>query len=359
MLRNRIKAGAVAITVALIASACGAVGDGGGGKDEKTLVVANWKDYGSDMKWVTEEFEKKTGAKVVHQYFNSEDELLQMLRTGGTGKIDVALPNLAYVQPAVESDLIQPIDESRVKTLDKIIPELRDSEAVVMDSKRYAVPWVWGATSLAYRTDGSVGEPDSWSTLWDSKNKGKVAYFDDPTTAIMTAALYLGEDPLDPDLAKVKKALIALKPNVKVFWSSADDWTKAFSTGAIDLGNLWSGLAGTSIANDDPVKFVIPKEGGISWADSWAIVKDAPHEDLAYEWINFVTSKEFQVRWANDKDRSSPAPVNVDAQAALSDEVKTRIQAHPEWLSDLTLQTAVPKETLREWTELWQEVKAN
>lgn len=42
----------------------------------------------------------------------------------------------------------------------------------------------------------------------------------------MTAALYLGEDPYNPDLSKVKKSLIELKNNSKVFWASADDWTK-------------------------------------------------------------------------------------------------------------------------------------
>ncbi|MDI3269418.1 MAG: ABC transporter substrate-binding protein, partial [Bacillota bacterium] len=54
-----------------------------------TLVVANWKGYGSDLPWAVEAFEKKTGAKVIHQYINSDEELVAMVREGGLGKIDV------------------------------------------------------------------------------------------------------------------------------------------------------------------------------------------------------------------------------------------------------------------------------
>lgn len=350
--------GAALALTTFVAAGCGGGGSSGDKEGDKTLVVANWKDYGSDMDWVTAEFEKQTGAKVVHQYFNSEDELLQMLRTGGVGKIDVVLPNLAYVQPGKNEGLLQPIDEGKLEHLDALIPELVNSEALVIDGKRYGVPWVWGATSLAYNPETAKGDTNSWSMLWDPANKGKVAFFDDPTTAVMTAALKLGLDPHKPDLDAVRKSLTELKANVRVNWSSADDWTKAYSSGAIVAGNLWSGLAGTQIANGDSIKFVIPAEGGVGWGDSWSLVKDAPHEQLAYDWINFMTSKEFQERWANDKDRSSPAPANMEAQKALTPETRDRIQAHPEWLKELALQTALPPETMQAWTELWQEVKA-
>lgn len=357
-MRSGIRAALAAATVALASAVAGCAGTEGTSESADTLVVANWKDYGSDMSWVTEEFEERTGAKVVHQYFTSEDELLQMLRTGGVGEIDVVLPNLAYVQPAVEDGLLQPIDESRVETLDELVPELLESEALVIDGERYGVPWVWGATSLAYHPEKAAGDPTSWELLWNEQNKGQVAMFDDPTTAVMTAALMLGEDPHDPDLDAVRDALTDLKSNLRVTWSSADDWTKAYSSGAIVAGNLWSGLAGTQLANGDQIEFVIPEEGAVGWGDSWSIVKDAPHEDLAYEWINFMTSQEFQQRWAEDEERSSPAPANMEAQEALTAEVRDRIQAHPEWLSELALQTALPRETLQAWTELWQEVKA-
>lgn len=326
--------------------------------EPRTLVVANWKDYGSDISWAVAEFEEQTGAKVVHQYFNSLEELLNMLRSGGVGQIDVVLPNIAYVQPAVRDNLLQPIDVSKLSHYEQIYPQLRNLPDTRKDGQVYGVPWTWGITSLAYNTGAFPQPVDSWAALWDPANAGKVAFFDDPATAVMTAALYLGEDPYNPDLEKVKAALIEQKKNVKLYWASADDWTKSFATGAITVGNLWSGLAGTQMANGDPIGFVVPKEGTVGWVDTWAIVKDSPNLDLAYQWIDYMISPGYQARWAQDPDRSSPAPANQEAHGQLPAEVVNRIQSHPEWLDTMVIQRDMPAEQLQAWTELWQEVKA-
>ena len=69
-----------------------------------------------------------------------------------------------------------------------------------------------------------------------------MAFYDDPTTAVMTAALYLGEDPQNPNLDKVRKALQQVKANSKLFWASANDWTKPlFNTKSNDGGGCNSG----------------------------------------------------------------------------------------------------------------------
>lgn len=347
---------------ALFAASCG--GSDGSGTDGstsfegQTLTVANWKDYGSDISWAIEEFQAETGAKVVHQYFNSEEELLQMLRDGGVGTIDVALPNLAYVQPAIADNLLEPLDISKLENYDVLDSNLKEHADLSLDNKIYGVPWMWGSTGLAYNTDNPPADEGKWASLWNPANKGKVAFFDDVTTAIMTAAIYLGEDPYNPDLNKVKQALKDLKANSKVFWSSADDWTKGFATGQITVGNLWSGLAGSEINRGQPIKYVIPDEGAVGWLDSWTIVKDAPNKDLAYKWIDYMTSAKFQKRWAEDTERSSPSPANLEATKALSKETAQRIGAVAEWLPKLTLQKAIPADTMKEWAKLWEEVKA-
>ena len=95
------------------------------------------------------------------------------------------------------------------------------------------------------------------------------------------AALYLGENAQDPDLDKVRKALQEVKANSKLFWASANDWTKPYSTQTITMGNLWSGLAGTLKADGKPLEYIFPKGGTVRWGDNWAIVKNAPNADLA------------------------------------------------------------------------------
>ena len=61
--------------------------------------VLNWQGYGTDEPWSLELFKEKTGLDVVHDYFNSEQEMLTKLRTN-PGAYDVVLINSAYTRQA-------------------------------------------------------------------------------------------------------------------------------------------------------------------------------------------------------------------------------------------------------------------
>lgn len=335
----------------------------GSGKFEgQTLVVASWQNYGADDPASLKHFEAMTGAKVKNVSFTSEDGLLQMLRQGGLGQIDVVLPNLEYVVTAAKQGLLEPIDQSRVTTWSSLEQRFRDLPSIRDGGKLYAVPWVQGATSLAINPTLVKPAPTSWKVLWDPANRGKVAFFDDPTTAIMTAALYLGEDPQKPNLDRIRKALMDLKANVKLFWSSADDWNKAFTTGAVTMGNLWSGLAGTLKANGHPLDFILPTEGTVIWGDTWAIARNAPHLDLAYEWVNFLTSKTYFVDWISNPgpNQELAVPVNLDAVSALPQKQADKLQAYKlsHYTGPAALQAGIAPDQLKIWTNLWEEVKA-
>lgn len=356
--------GSAAATGATTDSSLSGTTESAGGQQFKgqTLTVASWQSYGADDPWALKEFEAQTGATVKNVYYTSEDGMLQMLKQGGLGSIDVLLPNLQYVDPAASQGLIQPIDQSKITTWGELEPTFTKLDSIRYKGDLYAVPWVQGATSLAVNPDAVSGEVDSWSILWDPSSKGKVAFFDDPTTAVMTAALYLGEDPQHPDLDKVRATLEDLKKNVKLFWSSADDWNKPYLSGAITMGNLWSGLAGTLNANGHAVKYVFPKEGTIIWGDTWAIAKDAPHPDLAYAWINFLTSEQYFKHWIGEPgpNQQLAVPVNGAAVNALSatDQDKLSAKALINYKGKAAFQAGVSLDQLKEWTQLWEEVKA-
>ncbi|GAB0118007.1 ABC transporter substrate-binding protein [Acidisoma sp. 7E03] len=329
----------------------------------QTLTVASWQNYGSDDPATIKMFQDMTGATVKHVYFTSEDDLLQMLRQGGVGKIDVVLPNLEYVMPGAEQNLFQPVDTAKVTSWSALEPRFASDPSIRMDGKVYAVPWVQGATSLAVNPAAVKTTPKSWSVLWDPANKGKVGFFDDPTTAVMTAALYLGEkDPQNPDLAKVRGALLDLKKNVKLFWSSGDDWTKAYLTGEITMGNLWSGLAGTMKTNGHPLDFILPDDGTVVWGDTWAIVKNTPNEALAYAWINFLTSPDYFVQWITHPgpNQELAVPVNMAAVKALPQAAADKLMAGPllNYQGKVALQTGISPKALKKWTQLWEDVKA-
>jgi spermidine/putrescine-binding protein len=360
---NHMRKSAVALALAALAIAgCGGGDDSSSGSGSNTLTVLAWKAYGADDPWAVKEFERQTGAKVKFVYMTSEDGMMQTLQQGGVGKIDVALPNLEYVQPSVQRGLLQPIEQSKIATWGELSPQFTKLPSIRTGGKLYAVPWVQGATSLTVNPEAVKPSPTSWSVLWDSANKGKVAFYDDPTTAIMTAALYLGEDPQNPDLDKVRKALQEVKANSKLFWTSANDWTKPYSTQAVTMGNLWSGLAGTLKADGKPLDYIFPKEGTVRWGDNWSIVKNAPNPDLAYKWINFLTSKEYFTHWITKPgpNQQLAVPVNTSAVDALPKGAATKLSAGKliNYSGPAAFQAGVPLDRLQQWTQLWEEVKA-
>jgi spermidine/putrescine transport system substrate-binding protein len=325
---------------------------------EPVFVVANWEDYGSDAPWVVRYFEKTYHCIIRPVYYDSEEQALNILRTGGVGKVDVILPNLEYVRPAAQEGLLQPIDVSRLPNYKDLYPTLQSQPYDRLDGKVYGVPWMWGTTGLAYNTKVVKTRLDSWAALWNPKFKGRIGFYSDPTTAIMIAALYLGENPYHPNLAKVKAALIRQKALDRLYWTSASDWQHAFQSGAIVVGSLWSGLAGTDYGDKWPIAYVIPKQGAVGWVDNWAIVKDAPQQRLAYDWINYMISLQFQERYAYDLAQEPPAPSNRLVASHLSAKIKDIIGLHPSWLPHLILQRAMPAAQLAQWTDLFQAVES-
>ena len=170
-------------------------------------------------------------------------------------------------------------------------------------------------TSFAYNTEVIKDRPDSIEVLWDPKYAGHVGWRDDAVEAVQMAALATGQDMNNPaDLDKVKEKLQALKPQIKTFWSSEDEWNKHLAAHDYDLAVYWSGSAARSKkAFNLPVDFVVPKEGAIGWYDGLSIAANAPNPEGAHKFIDFMVSPEFYVKW--DTDVGAPASANAKANA--------------------------------------------
>ena len=330
---------------------------GGGAHAAGTLKVLNWQGYGTDEKWALEIFKQKNGLDVVHDYFNSEQEMLTKVRTS-PGTYDVVLMNNIYVMEAANEGLIQPIDTAKISHFADLTPALRDSDRFVKDGKHYAISWVWGLTSFAYNTQKIPNRPDSIEALWDPAHAGKVGWRDDALESIQMAALATGQDMNNPaDMEKIKSKLQALKPQIKTFWSSEDEWNKYMAAGDYDIAVYWSGSAARSKkAMKLPVEFVVPKEGAIGWFDGLTIAANAPNPDGAHQFIDFMVSPEFYVKW--DTDVGAPASANAKANAELpEDALNRKVLGDPEVVKRVQWMAPVSEEQRQKNQELWDEVK--
>ena len=222
----------------------------------------------------------------------------------------------------------------------------------------YGVAWTWGVTSIGYNEEAIPNPGTSISILWDPANAGKVALRDDAVEAVSLAALATGQDMNNPaDLDAVREKLRALKPQIKTFWSSEDEWNKEFTAGTFTVAVYWSGSASRSKkAFGLPVGFLIPDEGAIAWLDGLSIAAGAPNLDGAAKFIDFMVSAEHYVRW--DNEVGAPASANAVATSQLpADAFNRMVLGDPKATANLQFMAPLPDERREAFLELWEETK--
>ncbi len=327
------------------------------GAQAAEIRVLNWNGYGTDLEWAVKAFEEKTGNSVVHDYFNSEQEMLTKLRTN-PGAYDVVLINSAFTGQAEKEGLIQAIDTSGIANFADIAPNMATNPDLVPGGEVYGVAWTWGLTSFAINTDAVPTTPTSINVFWDEQYKGKIGWRDDALESVQFAALATGQDINDiKDLDAVKAKLAALMPQIKTFWSSENDWNQFMAAGDFVMAPYWSGSAARSIAKGLPVEFVVPDEGAIGWLDGLSIPTGSKNVDAARAFINYMIDPEFYVRWEAE---GAPATANAKAAAALPDDSFNRtVLGNAEIVARVQFMQPVSEENRKAYLELWQELKAN
>lgn len=320
------------------------------------VTVLNWQGYGTDEAWAVEAFTKRTGVEVVHDYFNAEAEMVTKLRTN-PGAYDVVLVNSARIPQVAAEGLIDLADLGAVPNAAGLTPGLRGHPNLTIDGKPMGVAWVWGMNALAVRR--GKPRPDSFAALGDPAWAGRVAHFDDAVTAVMIGALLTGQDPLAPsDLPRVGEALKALKPGVKLLWSSEDQWNKSFAADEFDLSVYWSGASSRSQrAFKLPLDFVVPKEGAVGWVDALAVPSTSERKAEAAAFIDWMIDPGFYVEWATRV--GAPASASDAAMGRLPADDLNRRTHDPAHLASVHMMSPLPDERREAWNDLWQEVKAH
>lgn len=318
--------------------------------------VLNWQGYGTDLDWAVQEFTEATGFAVVHEYFNSEQEMLTKLRTN-PGAYDVVMINAAFTAQAREEGLLLPVDVTAVPHYGGISedfaanPSLRDGDTV------WGVPWTWGLTSFAINADSVDPVPTSLEVFWDPAFAGRVSIRDDALEAVQFAALATGQNINDiEDMAAIEAKLAALMPQIRTFWSSENDWNQFMASGEFDVATYWSGSAARSAEQGLPVAFVVPREGAIGWLDALSIPATAPNPEAATAFIDWMIDPDFYVRWAEE---GAPASANALAAAALPEDAFNRAVLGDTAVTALVqFQEPVTDEQREAYLALWQGLKA-
>ena len=134
------------------------------GPIEKELSIYNWSDY--IARETVPNFEKEFGVKVTYEQYESNEEMLARLESGQAG-YDIVVPSGYVVPILLAKGLIAPITQNLLTNWTNVAPIFLDPP--FDPDNAHTVPWQWGTTGLAYRTDKLNLPPDSWAAFLDPK----------------------------------------------------------------------------------------------------------------------------------------------------------------------------------------------
>lgn len=294
------------------AAAVGAVGVASPFVSRRALAAGQvnlygWAGYFNDD--ILKAFTDKTGIKANYTTYGTNDELLNTLRASGGSGYDIIMPTVDRVPNYVEYDLVQPLDESKVKWDGAEASAVKGSEGTggVVGGKRYMAPSDWGTEALAFNTKEAPLKygTASFGDLWKPEYEGKVTVRGH--SGLIGLALYLQSQDKLPhpvlDMYKDEKAAranfdailkvaVEHKKSIAQFWTNENEAQGAFRTNGCVIGQTWDSTAYQLAKDGQPVSYVAPKEGALAWMEGFCLTKGASNLTEAYEFINFFYTPE-------------------------------------------------------------------
>jgi len=253
--------------------------------------IYNWSDYMSPE--CLENFEAEYGVKVRESYYDGNESMYAKLQAGATG-YDVIFPTDMWVSILRKSDLIQPLDMALIPNFANVTQAVFQKPPFdnpdTQDGEKYSVPYMFGTTGYA-ATLAKVPEPqDSWNQLWDPAFEREISMLNAPRETLGVGLIKLGYSPnttSQEELDQATQQCIDQKPLVLKYDSTN---TRRSIVEGLSLTHCWDGdvaLAIKAIPAED-VRYVLPSEGYIVWADGIAIPKAAPNPYTAHLFLNFM-----------------------------------------------------------------------
>ena len=257
----------------------------------QTLHVYNWGEYTGEN--LLNDFEAKTGAKVVMENFDSNEQMYIKVANGET--YDVLVPSDYMIQRLIGEDYLQKLDKTKLDCMDKLC---EDVIGLPYDPNNdYSIPYFWGTVGIVYdknQVDIEDLEREGFEIFRDPKYRGNIYLYDSERDSFMMALKALGysmNTSSEKELQEAYEWLVScvqtMKPEIVT-----DEIIDNMAQGRKAIGLIYSGDAAYVMAENEDMGYYLPESGTNLWSDAMVIPANAKNPELAHEFINFVSDYE-------------------------------------------------------------------
>ena len=257
----------------------------------QTLHVYNWGEYTGEN--ILREFEEKTGAKVVMENFDSNEQMYIKVANGES--YDILVPSDYMIQRLIQEGYLQKLDHSKLDCMDKLC---EDVVGLPYDPKNeYSIPYFWGTVGIVYdktKVDPEDLEREGFDIFRDQKYKGQIYLYDSERDSFMMALKTLGYSMNTEDEEQLQEAYEWLVDCVQTMDPEivTDEIIDNMAQGRKALGLIYSGDATYVMSENENMGYYLPESGTNLWSDAMVIPANAKNPDLAHEFINFASDYE-------------------------------------------------------------------
>jgi spermidine/putrescine transport system substrate-binding protein len=317
------------------------------GPIEKELHIYNWSDYIAPD--TVPNFEKEFRVKVTYDTYESNEEMVAKLQAGASG-YDIVVPSGYIVPVMVATKLIAPVNRKYLTNVSNLSPMFQGLPAD--PGNKYTVPWLWGTSGIAYRSDKVKTPVESWAVFLDPQYAGKMTMMDDGREVIGSQLRYRGRSlnsTAPGELAQAKVDAIAAKQQLRAYISAAVK--PQLISGDVWISQLWDGDTAQARTEQPNLRYVVPREGCTIWADSVCIPRRARHPRAAHEWMNYILRPEIAAALSRTTGYGTP---NAAAMRLMKNPVPYPTPAEFERLE---YQTDLGRDSAA-WDQIWTEIKS-
>ena len=274
------------------------------GAEEGRLNVYNWSDYiAADT---IPKFEAKSGIKVTYDVYDGNEVLEAKLLTGRSG-YDIVVPSASpFMARQIAANVYRALDKEKLTDWRNLDPHILALVGAADPGNAHGAPYLWSDTGIGYNEAllhaalGDAAPVDSLALIFDPAVAEKlsscgISLLDTPQEVFPAALAYLGLDPKSRDLGDLDKALAALqkiRPYIRKFHSS--QYINDLANGDLCVALGYSGDVvqarnrAREAGNEVTIAFRVPKEGAMMSVDMLEIPADAPHQENALRFIDYL-----------------------------------------------------------------------